>query len=79
MDSIKDLLANKSLDEPTEIVALREYCQKLFNFMPQIYVKNDCIWLKVPNGIIATELRMRISDIQMRCGLTQKLVIRIGY
>jgi hypothetical protein len=79
MESIKDLLASKNLDEPTEIAALREYCQNLFNFLPEISTKNDCIWLKVPNGIIASELRMRITDIQMRCGLTQKLVIRIAY
>jgi len=79
MESIKDLLASKNLDEPTEIAALREYCQNLFNFLPEISIKNDCIWLKVPNGIIASELRMRITDIQMRCGLTQKLVIRIAH
>ena len=79
MESIKVLLASKNLDEPTEIAALREYCQNLFNFLPEISIKNDCIWLKVPNGIIASELRMRITDIQMRCGLTQKLVIRIAY
>jgi len=79
MESIKNLLASKNLDEPTEIAALREYCQNLFNFLPEISIKNDCIWLKVPNGIIASELRMRITDIQMRCGLTQKLVIRIAY
>ena len=79
MDSLKDLLASKNLDEPTEIAALREYCQNLFNFLPEISIKNDCIWLKVPNGIIASELWMRITEIQTRCGLTQKLVIRIGY
>lgn len=78
MDSLKDLLAAKNLDEPTEIVALREYCQQLFNFTPKISRKNDCIWMLVPNGILATELRMRLPEINRRCGLTQKLVIRIG-
>ena len=78
MDSLKDLLAAKNLDEPTEVTALREYCQDLFQFTPKISLKNDCIWMLVPNGIIATELRMRIPEITRRCGLTQKLVIRIG-
>lgn len=78
MDSLKNILVNKNLDEPTEITALREYCEKSFKFSAKIGIKNDCIWLTVPNGIIASELRMRIRDIQVRCGLTKKLVIRIG-
>lgn len=78
MDSIKDLLATKDLDEPTEITALRKYCQKLFNFTPKISIKDSQIWLTVPNGILATELRMRQPEINRRCQLTQKLVIRIG-
>ena len=78
MDSLKDLLAAKNLDEPTEVTALREYCQGLFNFTPKISIKNDCVWLIVPNGILATDLRMRTPEIIKRCGLTKKLVVRIG-
>ena len=78
MDSIKDILTKKDLSEPTELVALREYCQKLLNFTPKISLKNNSIWLTVPNGILATELRMRSPEINRRCQLTQKLIIRIG-
>jgi hypothetical protein len=78
MDSLKDILATKSLDEPTEVIALRQYCQELFDFTPKISLKKDSIWLLVPNGILATELRMRQQEIKRRCQLTQKLVIRIG-
>jgi hypothetical protein len=78
MDSLKDLLSAKNLDEPTEVTALREYCQDLFQFTPKISIKNDCVWMLVPNGILATELRMRLPEINRRCGLTKKLVIRIG-
>jgi hypothetical protein len=78
MDSIKDLLAQKDLDEPTEITALKEYCQELYQFKPKIALRKDSIWLYVPNGMLATEMRMRQAEINRRCGLTQKLVIRIG-
>ena len=78
MDSLKDLLVNKNLDEPTEITALRGYCQSEFNFTPKINIKNDNIWLLCPNGILATELRMRFPEIKRRCDLTKKLIIRIG-
>jgi hypothetical protein len=78
MDSLKDILAKKDLDEPTEVTALKEYCQELFEFKPKITVRKDAIWLYAPNGVLATELRMRLPEINRRCGLTQKLVIRIG-
>ncbi|MCK9641711.1 MAG: hypothetical protein M0R39_17550 [Prolixibacteraceae bacterium] len=78
MDSLKDILAKKDLDEPTEATALREYCQELFDFTPKISIKNDDIWLLVPNGILATELRMRQVEIKRRCQLTKKLIVRIG-
>lgn len=78
MNSLKDLLVAKNLDEPTEISALKAYCQKEFNFTPKISIKKDALWLMAPNGILATELRMCSRDIIKRCGVTQKLVIRIG-
>jgi hypothetical protein len=78
MDSLKDLLSAKNLDEPTEITALREYCESQFRFTPKLSIKNDCIWLHAPNGIVATELRMRLPEIHRRCQTTKKLVIRIG-
>ncbi|GEM_PF-429593 len=78
MDSVKDILAKKDLDKPTELTALQEYCQELFDFKPKVAVKKDAIWLYTPNGILATELRMRLPEINRRCGLTKKLVIKIG-
>ena len=78
MDSLKDLLTKKNLDEPTEVTALKEYCLALFSFTPKISLKDDNIWMSVPNGILATELRMRQPEITRRCGLTKKLIIRIG-
>lgn len=78
MDSLKDILHQKNLDEPTEVTALRTYCQEMFHFTPSIGIKKDALFLNVPNGILATELRMRIPEITRRCQLTRKLVIRIG-
>jgi len=78
MDSIKDLLQNKNLDEPTEITAIRSYCESVLSFTPKINVNNDIIWVAAPNGILATELRMRQNEIIERCGLTKKLRIKVG-
>lgn len=78
MDSIKDLLVKKDLDEPTEVTALKNYCSEQFNFTAKISLTQDVLWLTVPNGILATELRMRQTDIIARCGITKKFRIKIG-
>ena len=78
MDSIKNLLIQKDLDEPTEVTALKNYCQQQFHFTAKISLSQDVLWLTVPNGILATELRMRQTDIIARCGITKKLRIKIG-
>lgn len=78
MDLLKDVLSKKDLAEPTEITALKEYCQEVFDFTPKISTRKNALWLIVPSGILATELRMRLPEITRRCGLTKKLVIRIG-
>ena len=79
MDSLKDLLVHKDLDEPTEVTALKSYCQEQFNFTAKISLTQDVLWLTVPNGILATELRMRQTDIIARCGITKKFRIKIGH
>lgn len=78
MDSLKDLLVHKNLDEPTEVTALKNYCKDRFNFEAKISLNGDVLWLTVPNGILATELRMRQTDIITRCGITKKFRIKIG-
>ncbi len=78
MDSLKDLLASKSLDEPTEITALKNFCQDQYSFEAKLSISDDKIFLSAPNGILATELRMRMPEINNRCQLTKKLIIKIG-
>lgn len=78
MDSLKDLLVQKNLDEPTEVTALRDYYQQLFKSVPGIKLTQNSIILTVPNGKIATEIRGRQLDIEMRCQLTKRLVVRVG-
>lgn len=78
MESLKDFLLEKNLDEPSEVTALRDYYQALFKKKPSIKVTSNAIILTVPNGKIATEIRARQLDIEMRCQLTKRFVVRIG-
>lgn len=78
MESLKDILLEKNLDEPSDITALRNYYMQKFKTKPDIAITKNNIVLKVPNGKIASEIRGSILEIQRRCQLTKKLFIKIG-
>lgn len=77
MDSIKDILVTKNLDEPTEVAALRDYVQQLFQYVPEVRINSKTITVVVPHGKMASELRLREMEITRRCQLTKKLFIKI--
>lgn len=78
MDSLKDILSKKEVDQPTEVTALKRFCLEEYNFEANIKITPQYIIVFVPNGILATELRMRQKEIIRRCQLTKKLMFKIG-
>jgi len=78
MDSLKDLLISKNLDEPGEVSALKEYFHSTFNISPTIKVSQNAIVVIVPNSKLATEIRGRVLDIERRCQLTKQLFVKVG-
>lgn len=78
MDSIKDLLIQKNLDEPTEITALKDYVQQNFHVLAKIKITPNSIILSVPNSKLASEIRLRTLDIQRRCQLTKKFFVKVS-
>lgn len=77
MDSLKDLLLTKNLDEPSEITSLKDYFHANFKISPKIKLTQNAIVVEVPNGKIASEIRGRMLDIERRCQLTKKLFVKI--
>ena len=77
MESLKDILINKNLDEPTEISALRKYYIELFDEIPELQISGDYLVVYVPNSKIASELRLRMPEITRRCQPTKKLFIKV--
>ncbi len=78
MDSLRDLLTQKNLDEPSELTALRKYLVSKFGFSPKITMSQHTITVVVSNGKIATEIRARTLEITRRCALTKKLFVKIS-
>lgn len=78
MDSIKDLLHSKSLDEPSEVKTLKRYVHDIYGYEPTIKVNDTSIFVYMHSAAEASTLRMRHTDIHQRCQLTRKLYIKIG-
>ncbi len=78
MDSLKDLLLNKPLDKPSEIVALERYCKEHVPYPVQIKDGPRGITLTVKNGKEAYNLRSHQTKIETFCALTKKLYIRVA-
>ena len=78
MDSIKDLLINKNVDEPGEVSSLKEYLHSTFQISPIIQVSPKAIVVIVPNSKLATEVRGRVLEIERRCQLTKQLFVKVG-
>ncbi len=78
MDSLKDLLISKNLDEPGEVSALKEYFHSTFKISPIIKIGQNAIVVTVPNSKLATEIRGRVLEIERRCQLTKQLFVKVG-
>ena len=78
MDSLKDLLQYKNVDEPGEVSALKEYFHSTFQISPIIKVSPKAIVVIVPNSKLATEIRGKILEIERRCQLTKQLFVKVG-
>jgi hypothetical protein len=78
MDSLKDLLFDKNLDEPSDVSSLKDYLHATFQITPTIKVSQNAIVVIVPNSKLASEIRGRVLEITRRCQLTKQLYIKVG-
>jgi hypothetical protein len=77
MDSLKDMLAKKDLEKPSDIVALEDYVRR-FNFAVRITPGQRGIGLIVDNGKDAYIVRAHLAHIEAYAAPTKKLYIRVG-
>lgn len=78
MDSLKKVLLGKDFDEPPEISSIKRYVQEEFKTKVQVQARDHELIIIVPNGALASSLRLRLPDLKRRCQLTKRPVIRIG-
>lgn len=77
-DSLADILGRTNPSIPREITALKAYIHKEFGFEIGASISKQQIAIVVPNGSMATVLRMRLPELQKVARTKLRLVIRIG-
>jgi hypothetical protein len=78
MDSLFNILSNKSFDEPPEMASIKKYVHDEFKVDVGVLVRDKDIVIQVPNAALASTLRLRGPDIKRRCQLTKRLTFQIG-
>ena len=77
MDSLKDLLLSKNLDQPSEMKAVQEYLERelKYPFTVKDYPKH--ITVAVGNGKVGYLLRSMLPALQAYAAPTREIHIRI--
>ncbi len=78
MDTIKDLLKDKTPQEPPQLSALKEYAKTKHRVDIKASVSYYGYTIVVPSAPLASTLQMELPKIIEQCNLDKKLFIRIG-
>lgn len=78
VDSLQDILGQKSFTPPDEMSALKDYVKRNYGRSCRVKIDKQVIVLSVPSSALAATLQMEKPKIIQTCGLKSQLVIRIG-
>jgi hypothetical protein len=77
MDSIKDLLQNKNLDQPSEMKSVHEYLTRELTFPFTLKDYPNHMTIAVGNGKIAYHVRTMLPALEAYAAPTKKIHVRI--
>ena len=78
MDDIAKLLPYDKFEQPVEIEKIKNYVKEKYNYSVSVIMRERDIILSVENASLASTLRLNIVDLMETCGLSKKIIIRIG-
>jgi len=78
MESLQNLLASRKFTPPAEIEIVKSYIQRKYSSGCVIKVQREAVMVSVSNSALASTLRLEQQALIKACGLTKRLVIRIG-
>ena len=77
MDSLKDLLMNRNMDQPSELKSIHDYCEKFLGHPFKVIDYPRHTTICVGNGKIAYLLRTKMDALIAYAAPTKKIHIKI--
>ncbi len=76
-ESLGDLLAQKNLREPAEILVIRTFLHENYQADCKITTNNNQIVIALKGASLAGTVRVRLHELQTLCQTDKRLVLRI--
>jgi len=78
MDDIKQLLKNKSFDDPQEIEIIKRFIRNSFDEDCLVKISKSRIGIVVPNSALAGALKEQLETLKNQLATTKDISITIG-
>lgn len=77
-NSLADILANRSYDEPDEAMAIKSYVLELFQKTVAVTVREKEIIITAQGAAFTSTLRMQTRQLQRAASTDKRLIFRIA-
>ncbi len=77
MDSLSDLLKNKTPSEPEEFTRIKDYVKQTYDHEVSVSLEKDQYIVYVTDNVLSTILHYESLKIAEACKLDKKLIIRV--
>jgi hypothetical protein len=78
MNSLFDIMAAKSFEEPPEVTTIKAFVERHFRSSVGVGIQPHHITITTPSAALAGSLRLKLHQLQKECGTDKRLIIRIG-
>lgn len=79
MDSLADILQRYPLQQPDELLAIKQYIATEFGAESSVGLQGDqAVIITVRSASLANTLRLRVRALQAAAKTTKRLIFRIG-
>jgi hypothetical protein len=78
MDSLQDIISKFGKPEQPELIAVKKYIDERYHVPVSAAIQGDTVVITVPSAAFANTLRLEATQIRNTCGVTKRLIFRIG-
>lgn len=76
-ESLFDILSRKDFDEPSEMVAIKQYVQEHFHVAVEVIVREHDIVVSAPSAALVGTLRFHVRKLQAAAKTKKRIILRI--